>query len=87
MKGGAVASDGRIEPGDMLLQVRIPVLQLVLPDSTTSSTPCTTTSTTYTTTAGTTTSTTWTSTNTFYIYILSKATYNKWEYYYSCKRC
>lgn len=23
MKGGAVAADGRIEPGDMLLQVRI----------------------------------------------------------------
>jgi hypothetical protein len=26
MKGGAVAADGRIEPGDMLLQVSLPVL-------------------------------------------------------------
>lgn len=25
MKGGAVAADGRIEPGDMLLQVRKPL--------------------------------------------------------------
>ena len=25
MKGGAVAADGRIEPGDMLLQVGLPV--------------------------------------------------------------
>lgn len=26
MKGGAVAADGRIEPGDMLLQVPLPTL-------------------------------------------------------------
>lgn len=26
MKGGAVAADGRIEPGDMLLQVSVPIL-------------------------------------------------------------
>lgn len=28
MKGGAVAADGRIEPGDMLLQVHEPVILL-----------------------------------------------------------
>lgn len=34
MKGGAVAADGRIEPGDMLLQVGLgPPLSLTLPAS------------------------------------------------------
>lgn len=30
MKGGAVAADGRIEPGDMLLQVSLPTLGSVV---------------------------------------------------------
>lgn len=39
MKGGAVAADGRIEPGDMLLQVGVPGLRAGRPSALPSSDP------------------------------------------------